>query len=339
MPRKPDAFASPAIRRFWRPSGCFSTRNHRAPSRPRQYCPRDSTASPRRSRRPLSLRRSSHRRKTHSRARSPIPSHARLGAPRTSRRLSREKTSNSSIRIKPPPRNSPAKAKISSSSRPPPPARRFATTCRSSTRSSKTPTRARSTSSPPKRSRRINWPSCTTSPRASTIDSASSPTMATRPATRAKPSASAATSILIESRHAAHRHPAAPHQLDAPVRKSALHRARRTAHLSRRLRQPSRQRAAPPSRASREFYGSQPAIHLLLGHHRQSRRARRAIDRRRRSHVIEENGAPAAEKLFVFYNPPMVNRNLGIRRSYINETTRVAKEFLARKLANHRLRQ
>ena len=82
MPRKPDAFASPAIRRFWRPSGCFSTRNHRAPSRPRQYCPRDSTASPRRSRRPLSLRRSSHRRKTHSRARSPIPSHARLGAPK-----------------------------------------------------------------------------------------------------------------------------------------------------------------------------------------------------------------------------------------------------------------
>src|SRR5258708_18740388 len=38
----------------------------------------------------------------------------------------------------------------------------------------------------------------------------------------------------------------------------------------------------------------------------------------------------------------MVNRNLGIRRSYINESTRVAKELLARKLqtiifANSRL--
>ena len=33
--------------------------------------------------------------------------------------------------------------------------------------------------------------------------------------------------------------------------------------------------------------------------------------------VVAENGAPAGEKLFVFYNPPMVNRNLGIRRSYI----------------------
>ncbi len=58
--------------------------------------------------------------------------------------------------------------------------------------------------------------------------------------------------------------------------------------------------------------------------------------------VVEENGAPAGEKVFVFYNPPMVNRNLGIRRSYINEATRVAKEVLARKLqtivfANSRL--
>jgi DEAD/DEAH box helicase domain-containing protein len=58
--------------------------------------------------------------------------------------------------------------------------------------------------------------------------------------------------------------------------------------------------------------------------------------------VVEENGAPAGEKLFVFYNPPMVNRNLGIRRSYINEATRVANEILARKLqtivfANSRL--
>ena len=58
--------------------------------------------------------------------------------------------------------------------------------------------------------------------------------------------------------------------------------------------------------------------------------------------IIEENGAPAGEKTFIFYNPPMVNRNLGIRRSYINESTRVANELLHRKLqtivfANSRL--
>ncbi len=58
--------------------------------------------------------------------------------------------------------------------------------------------------------------------------------------------------------------------------------------------------------------------------------------------VIDENGAPCAEKLFVFYNPPVVNRNLGIRRSYLNEATRVTKELVARNLqtilfANSRL--
>jgi DEAD/DEAH box helicase domain-containing protein len=58
--------------------------------------------------------------------------------------------------------------------------------------------------------------------------------------------------------------------------------------------------------------------------------------------VLGANGAPAAEKTFVFYNPPVVNRALGIRRSYINESSRVAQEFLKRDLqtmvfANSRL--
>src|SRR5713226_7553777 len=58
--------------------------------------------------------------------------------------------------------------------------------------------------------------------------------------------------------------------------------------------------------------------------------------------VLTANGAPAAEKTFVFYNPPAVNRALGIRRSYINESSRVAQEFLKRDLqtmvfANSRL--
>src|ERR1700730_7127037 len=48
--------------------------------------------------------------------------------------------------------------------------------------------------------------------------------------------------------------------------------------------------------------------------------------------VLTANGAPAAEKTFVFYNPPVVNRALGIRRSYINEASRVAQEFLKHEL-------
>src|SRR6201987_3874388 len=58
--------------------------------------------------------------------------------------------------------------------------------------------------------------------------------------------------------------------------------------------------------------------------------------------VLNANGAPAAEKTFVFYNPPVVNRALGIRRSYINESARVPQEFLKHELqtivfANSRL--
>jgi DEAD/DEAH box helicase domain-containing protein len=58
--------------------------------------------------------------------------------------------------------------------------------------------------------------------------------------------------------------------------------------------------------------------------------------------VLSENGAPAAEKTFVFYNPPVVNQALGIRRSYINEASRVSQEFLKHDLqtmvfANSRL--
>ena len=58
--------------------------------------------------------------------------------------------------------------------------------------------------------------------------------------------------------------------------------------------------------------------------------------------LIDDNGAPAAEKYFVCYNPPVVNVQLGIRRSYLNETRRLAKTFLSRGLqtiifANSRL--
>ncbi len=44
--------------------------------------------------------------------------------------------------------------------------------------------------------------------------------------------------------------------------------------------------------------------------------------------LMEESGAPAAAKHFVFFNPPVVNRPLGIRRSYVNESAWVAQHFL-----------
>src|SRR5215212_8463818 len=48
--------------------------------------------------------------------------------------------------------------------------------------------------------------------------------------------------------------------------------------------------------------------------------------------LVDKSGAPRGEKFFVFVNPPVVNHQLGIRRSYLSETRRVASEFLKRNL-------
>jgi DEAD/DEAH box helicase domain-containing protein len=48
--------------------------------------------------------------------------------------------------------------------------------------------------------------------------------------------------------------------------------------------------------------------------------------------LVSESGAPRGEKFFVFVNPPVVNRELGIRRSYLAEARRVAGDFLRRHL-------
>src|SRR5512136_901195 len=44
--------------------------------------------------------------------------------------------------------------------------------------------------------------------------------------------------------------------------------------------------------------------------------------------LIDDNGAPRGEKFFIFYTPPVVNAALGIRRSYVNESRRLASIFL-----------
>ena len=46
--------------------------------------------------------------------------------------------------------------------------------------------------------------------------------------------------------------------------------------------------------------------------------------------VIDRNGAPSGEKCVIFYNPPVVNRQLGIRRSYIHESRNIARGFIER---------
>jgi DEAD/DEAH box helicase domain-containing protein len=48
--------------------------------------------------------------------------------------------------------------------------------------------------------------------------------------------------------------------------------------------------------------------------------------------LVDKSGAPRGEKFFVFVNPPVLNKQLGIRRSHLSETRRIAAEFLKRNL-------
>ena len=44
--------------------------------------------------------------------------------------------------------------------------------------------------------------------------------------------------------------------------------------------------------------------------------------------LIDKNGAPRGEKHFLFYNPPVVNRELGLRRGVVNEVRSVVRRLL-----------
>ena len=46
--------------------------------------------------------------------------------------------------------------------------------------------------------------------------------------------------------------------------------------------------------------------------------------------LIDDNGSPAGERHFVFYNPPVVNAELGIRASAVKEVSRLATQMMSR---------
>ena len=135
--------------------------------------------------------------------------------------------------------------------------------------------------------------------------------------------------VLTNPGHAAQRDPAAPHQMGEMLRESALLRHRRAALLSRRVRQPSGEPAAARLKRICEFYGSTPQFiccSATIANPKELAEALTGLP----FELVERNGAPSGEKYFVFYNPPVVNRQLGIRRSYIHETRRIALEFIER---------
>lgn len=75
------------------------------------------------------------------------------------------------------------------------------------------------------------------------------------------------------------------------------------------------------------FYGSSPRFlcsSATIGNPRELAMAITESD----VELIDRNGSPAAEKYFVFYNPPVVDRELGIRRSYLQEARSLAARLI-----------
>ncbi|MBN9658149.1 MAG: DEAD/DEAH box helicase [Acidobacteria bacterium] len=78
-----------------------------------------------------------------------------------------------------------------------------------------------------------------------------------------------------------------------------------------------------------EFYGAKPQFiccSATIANPKSLAEALTGTDFR----LVDQSGAPTGEKYFVFYNPPVVNRQLGIRRGYLNETRRIASDLIQR---------
>lgn len=76
-----------------------------------------------------------------------------------------------------------------------------------------------------------------------------------------------------------------------------------------------------------DFYGSQPqyiCCSATIGN--PGELAEKITGRKLK--IIDMNGAPAGEKHFVLYNPPIINQQLGIRKSVIKETAKLASLFI-----------
>ena len=75
------------------------------------------------------------------------------------------------------------------------------------------------------------------------------------------------------------------------------------------------------------FYGSKPRFICCSATIANPKElAERLLDRE--MVLIDQNGAPSSEKVFIFYNPPIVNKELGIRGSHVTAARRLAAPFI-----------
>lgn len=77
-----------------------------------------------------------------------------------------------------------------------------------------------------------------------------------------------------------------------------------------------------------EFYGTRPTFICCSATIANPRELANALTGRD-VELIDENGAPSCERHIVFYNPPVVNSQLGIRRSSLIEAARIATDAVA----------
>ena len=76
-----------------------------------------------------------------------------------------------------------------------------------------------------------------------------------------------------------------------------------------------------------EFYGSTPRFICCSATIANPRELAEAITEQP-FELINDNGAPSGDRYFAFYNPPVINPQLGIRRSYLHESRRIAVELI-----------
>ena len=72
-----------------------------------------------------------------------------------------------------------------------------------------------------------------------------------------------------------------------------------------------------------EFYGSHPQFILCSATIANPKELAEALTGRPVT-LVDDNGAPMGQRHFVFYNPPVVNRQLGIRKGSVPETRAIA---------------
>ena len=76
-----------------------------------------------------------------------------------------------------------------------------------------------------------------------------------------------------------------------------------------------------------EFYGSHPQFILCSATIQNPKELAETLIGRPVT-LIDQNGAPAGEKHYIFYNPPVVNQQLGIRKGVLGETRKIASLLL-----------